>query len=665
MAPKAKPKAAPATATGSGSPAVSIEDLFTTLNRHIQEYKYSQAVKVADQVLSIAPSDEDAARCKVVALVKDEKFDEALRTIQEVSKKIAVDFSFLKAYCLYKQNKLDEALDLLKGQEETPETLVLEAQILYRLGKVDACVDNYQKLLKSKIESLEINVVAALVSAGKSSEVQGVLDSMRVKATSSHDLAYNVACSMIERGQYKDAEQLLLSAQRIAQEALVEDNYEADEIEIELAPINVQVAYVQQILGNTEEALASYANILKRNLGDDELTPAVAINNLIALKGPKDVSDGLRKLDRLSEKVDGQQSFKINHTLDLRLSTKQREAVYTNRVLLLLHSHKLDQARELVDTLSGMFPSSVTPVLLQAAVHVRENKAGKAEEILGQFAKKFPEKSRVVLLARAQIAAAAGHPQIAAESLAKIDDIQHMPATVATIVSLKERAGDIDGAEAVFDAAIKWWSNSMTEDHKLDSITQEAAAFKLKHGRRDEAARLYENLFKSCGSRGALVGLIQTAAYTDVEKAELYEKKLKAVPNLKAIDIDALEKTTGAKPEGSGLNLGSNEPSEPKSKEKAKKKRKRKPRYPKGFDPANPGPPPDPERWLPRKERSSYRPKRKDKRAAQVRGSQGAVVKEAGSNVSKSNQTSSSKGSSHNTEQPKASSKSSRKKSRN
>lgn len=315
-----------------------------------------------------------------------------------------------------------------------------------------------------------------------------------------------------------------------------------------------------------------------------------------------------------------------------------------------------------------MFPSSIIPVILQAAVHVRENKAGKAEEILGQFAEKFPEKSKVILLARAQVAAAAGHHQVAAESLAKIADIQHMPATIATIVSLKERAGDIDGAEAIFDAAIKWWSNAMTEDNKLDIVMQEAASFKLKHGRKEEAARLYEDLFKSCGSRGALVGLIQTAAHTDVEKAEAYEKQLKPVPNLKAIDIDGLEKTSGAKPADGSLNLGNNEPNEPKSKEKTKKKRKRKPRYPKGFDAANPGPPPDPERWLPKKERSSYRPKRKDKRAAQIRGSQGAVVKEAASNaISKSNQTSSSKGSSQNAnaEPSKPTSKSSRKKSRN
>lgn len=37
------------------------------------------------------------------------------------------------------------------------------------------------------------------------------------------------------------------------------------------------------------------------------------------------------------------------------------------------------------------------------------------------------------------------------------------------------------------------------------------------------------------------------------------------------------------------------------------KKKKRKTRYPKGFDPKNPGPEPDPERWLPKWQRSRYK----------------------------------------------------------
>ncbi|KDP26748.1 hypothetical protein JCGZ_17906 [Jatropha curcas] len=664
MAPKPKDKGKPLPSPSQPPPA--IEDLFTTLNKHIQRSDYEQAVKVSDQVLSISPADEDAIRCKVVALIKADSIDDALSTIQ-AAQRVPIDFSFVKAYCLYRQNKLNEALESLKGQERNTETMLLESQILFRMGKMDACVDIYQKLQKSKIDSLEINLVAGLILGGRSSEVQGLMEAQRIKASSSFELAYNTACSLIERNKYKDAEQLLLTARRIGQETLMDDNLAEDDIEIELAPIAVQLAYVQQLLGRSQEAMEAYTDIINRNLAD-ESSFAVAINNLVSLKGTRDVSDNLRKLDRLKEK--DAQGFQLARGLE-KLSPKQRETIYANRVLLLLHANKMDQAREIVAALTDMFADSVIPVLLQSAVLIKENKAARAEEILAQFAEKFPDKSKLVLLARAQVAAAAGHPQVAADSLAKIPDIQHMPATVATIVALKERAGDIDGASSVLDSAIKWWSNAMVEDNKLYLIMQEAASFKIRHGREEDAAHLYEQLVKSHGSIEALAGLVRTVARVNVDKAEAYEKQLKPLPGLKGIDVDSLEKTSGAK-HVEGSHVLAAEVHEEGKKEKPKKKRKRKPRYPKGFDPANPGPPPDPERWLPKRERSSYRPKRKDKRAAQVRGSQGAVVREkhdAGATAtnsstsnSKASQATTSKGT---TEQSKPSSKSSRKKSRN
>ncbi|KAL1328552.1 hypothetical protein HN51_038383 [Arachis hypogaea] len=664
MAPKAKPVVAAA----ASQPPPPLEDLFTALDRHINSFSFDNAVKLADQILAVAPADEDALRCKVVALIKDDRLDLALSAIRS-SRIHLPDFDFLKAYCLYRQNKLNEALESLKTQERTTETMLLEAQILYRLGKMDACLDIYQKLQNSKIDNLEINCVASLVMGGRSSEVQGLLDSLRVKATSSFELAYNTACSLIERKKYTDAEQLLLSGRRIGQEVLMEDNLPDDEIESELAPLAVQLAYVQQLLGCKQDAIEAYIDIIKRDMAD-ESSIAVAVNNLVSLRGPKDVSDSLRKLDRLKDKE--AQNFRLASELDLKLPAKEKEAIYANRVLLLLHANKMDQGRELVSRLPDMFPESVIPILLQAAVLVRENKAGKAEELLAQFAGKYPEKSKVVHLARAQVAAAAGHPHIAADSVAKISDIQHMPATVATLVSLKERAGDIEGAAAVLDSAIKWWSNAMTEDNKLNIIMQEAASFKIRHGKEDDAAKLYEELVKSQGGIEALVGLVTTVARTDVDKAELYEKQLKALPGLKGIDVDSLERTSGVKQVDGPAHVGVTESHEEgKNKTKAKKKRKRKPRYPKGFDPANPGPPPDPERWLPRRERSTYRPKRKDKKAAQVRGAQGAVVREkqdvgTSSNNSnpKSNLAAASKGSSGACQQSKPSSKS-RKKSRN
>jgi len=63
--------------------------------------------------------------------------------------------------------------------------------------------------------------------------------------------------------------------------------------------------------------------------------------------------------------------------------------------------------------------------------------------------------------------------------------------------------------------------------------------------------------------------------------------------------------------------------------EQKKTKRKRKPCYPKGYDPSKPNgglPPPDPERWLPKWQRSDAKKKQKRRRDRQVRGSGCALV---------------------------------------
>lgn len=97
-----------------------------------------------------------------------------------------------------------------------------------------------------------------------------------------------------------------------------------------------------QLFGRTQEANEAYTGIIHRNLAD-EPSLAVAVNNLISLKGSKDVNDSLRKLDRLREK--DAQSVQLSRTVDLKLLRKQKEAMYTNWLLLLLHANKMNQVR--------------------------------------------------------------------------------------------------------------------------------------------------------------------------------------------------------------------------------------------------------------------------------------------------------------------------------
>ncbi|KAK8510950.1 hypothetical protein V6N12_036863 [Hibiscus sabdariffa] len=74
----------------------------------------------------------------------------------------------------------------------------------------------------------------------------------------------------------KDAKQLLLTARRIGLETLVEESLANDDIENEFASIVIQLAFFHHLI--------------------------VAVNNLIVVKCPKDISDSLRKPDQLKEK---------------------------------------------------------------------------------------------------------------------------------------------------------------------------------------------------------------------------------------------------------------------------------------------------------------------------------------------------------------------------
>lgn len=298
------------------------------------------------------------------------------------------------------------------------------------------------------------------------------------------------------------------------------------------------------------------------------------------------------------------------------------------------------QARDLLPSLSDSFPDSEMPPILGASLALKEGKLARAEDALEQFASQHPSNSAPAYLVRAQVSISSGNFARAAESLEKVAELQHRPGMVATLVALRERAGDVDGAETTLDAAVNWWDNHLAEDRTtLEELIQEAAAFKLKHNKLEAAAQLFQRLTKSASPAvraEALNGLVRSTALSDPTKAELYEKELPPLPGLRNIDVEALERAAPTSKRVRGTDEEVKAGEEKADKIKPKKKRKRKPLYPKNFDPANPGPPPDPERWLPKRERSSFRPKKKDKRAQhqQIRGAQGSISRDKGGDAS-------------------------------
>ena len=370
---------------------------------------------------------------------------------------------------------------------------------------------------------------------------------------------------------------------------------------------------------------------------------------------------------------------------DFTLSARQKSAIQLNRALVLFHGKQYDKCRDLLATLTKEFPTNVQMALAQAAVLARDKARLKdAEEVLRDWlrandATASPDAIQSVYLGLAHLALMRGDVSAAIRELttlaakSKSAGLQHKPALVATLVALYERNNDLEGAHAAIQAAIKHWSATSKKDpaaaRLLQQVLSSAGAFYNRHGRESDAAQLLELLAaetqsgSSATSRAESVARLVLAYATEPAKQQAYIEQLPALPVPASLDVKQLESvpapevakrrkadkgaasaasakkaedTDGGDSEGEdgeGDDKGALSASLAKAaarkaaKEKSKAKAKKKPptRYPKGFDPANPGPMPDPERWLPRWERSNQKKFNKRRAGNAIRGAQGST----------------------------------------
>jgi len=193
----------------------------------------------------------------------------------------------------------------------------------------------------------------------------------------------------------------------------------------------------------------------------------------------------------------------------------------------------------------------------------------------------------------------------------------------------------------------------------LSLLLEQSAEYCSQHHRYAEATEFLRQLVnvdsisKNNSTHGSasdnrtilgLCKLIQATAHLSASEAAEQSKSLPPL-NLSGIDVMALESTPAPelarkKRATTTVAVGSSEKEKEKVKTKTKKKKKRSKRLPKNFDPTNPGPLPDPERWLPKWERSTFKKNKKGGKGggnaaterSELRGAQGSSNAEAAKN---------------------------------
>ena len=599
--------------------------LFLQLQLAGEDGDHEKGLKISEKILSISPGDPDALHCKLVCLTHLSKFQEANKLIDSFNKKSEKpQFLFEKAYCLYRLEKYAESQKLLarlpKSEVRVQE---LQAQILYRLEQYSEAKSVYADLVKECSDGFtserEANFAAAQSYSVDHLDGGSQLESL---PSDTMEQSFNAACCYLAVGRPRDAERALETAEQQCRESLLEEGYTDEEIESEMSVVRVQVGYALQLQDRNKEAMLVYNAILKQK-PDDVSQLVLTSNNVIVLNKDRDIFDSKKKAKILA-----------NEGTSKKLTSFQKLLVLFNRCLFALQTNQLDQCRELVGKLESTKPSHDLTILAKVALLNRERKVSSCIECLDSHLRSNQKSNVVLYTTLAQLYLSQGHQDKVCAVLRLIPSLPRYLGVVSVLVSLYNSSGDVDNAVCVLDEAVVFWTKqeqSESNQTVVRSLMMESAKFKLQNCGPQSAAIVLEKLHTQYPSDLKVIAML-ISAYSryDAKKAEELSCSLAEFKVSQPVDVDALEQMPS-------FRHSRRQQQKPDVKEqvstdkkqplvKAKKKKKRKPRLPKNYDPAVA---PDPERWLPLRERSYYRKGRKMGYSATARGTQGTSAASA------------------------------------
>uniref|UniRef100_A0AAQ5Y0J9 Signal recognition particle subunit SRP72 n=1 Tax=Amphiprion ocellaris TaxID=80972 RepID=A0AAQ5Y0J9_AMPOC len=494
----------------------SVASLWTEVNRCGQNGDFTRALKALTKILHENRDDVTALHCKIVCLIQNGSFKEALNVMNMHAKVL--------------------------GSE-------------HLLERYDECKSVYTDLIRNSQDEYEEERktnLAAVVATMSQWEKAPMEDLGLPEST--YELCYNTACALIGQGQLTEALNKLRQAEELCRVSLADDSDVTEEdIDSELAIIHSQMAYIMQLQGRTDE---------------------VALRQIYA------------------------------EGVEYKLAKKQLQAIDFNKALLAMYTNQADQCRKLSSSLQSQNPGHPRPVLIQVAQLCREKQHSRAIELLQQFSDQNPESASGIKLTMAQLY------------------------LISALVTMYSHEEDIDSAIDVFKQAIEHYQSEQPGSAAHLALVREAANFKLKYGRKKEAISDLEQLWKqNTNDVHTLAQLISAYSLVDTDKAKSLSKHLPSADTMSFnVDVDELENSHGATyvRKKAAKVVGESLPKEQGQDEIKKKKKKKKGKLPKNYDPKAT---PDPERWLPMRERSYYRGKKKGKKKEQIgKGTQGATA---------------------------------------
>ena len=581
-----------------------ITKAYKDLNEYIEKADHSQALAICNKILVENPSEKEAIKSKIIALINLGKSEEAISFI--VEKKCENDNIFEYAYALYDTKKYKDSIEIInKGEKNEIQTILL-AQNYYKLSDYDKAYEIYKNLVEGKIKNEEMekesdlftNFLASFIMTENKKD-QEFFDSLK-KYLSSWESYYNYCKNYIRK---KDIVNSFKIIKRIKEEyPKLEDEFnELKDLVLNLYNIlNLFEGFdlnKYSIVNKKFESFFKNCEKNKKNKDYIKIMPYFYVNYLNYKKDRDTINEIIKKLD----------SFLKNE--EINLSKEEEKIILKNKINFLIRANKLKEADELLNQEFKEDPefNMYHGLILYKSEKEKEKGIKKVkEEIKIQNPKDDLFILQLMLTSLTSKSIEDFHKNVI-EFIKKYKQFCINEYFITFFIGLynskKSQKCLLEFIEE-FNNMDELVKNIKDKDALRNIILLFGESYD-KSNNYEKSMKIYEYYINNInkGDKEIKYLMIQALAHIDIEKADLIRRQIdeteidlsnENINNLLSELFDKFKK--GEKQD---------------KQEKQKKKRKRKIRYPKNFDPKHPGPMPDPERWLPKMQKKKYKAKNK------------------------------------------------------
>ncbi|KAK6543839.1 Signal recognition particle core component [Orbilia ellipsospora] len=569
-------------------------------------------------------SDPQTLKTRVVALIKLERYDEAIKSIEQAGGSASTGLGFEHAYCLYKQGNLEGALAIsaegLPTERRQRALKHLHAQAQYRAENFQSAIELYEELSKlpplveNEDNDLRVNLGASeaqLSFTGK--------DALRPKRRATaedlqqYESAFNAACISVARGDLSAGLMLLRTAKKLCSSM---EGVTEEDLKTELAPLIAQEIYVLIKLGKLKEAVELYksSDILETS---DEAVKLIASANCYVTSQTPNPHVGLRVYETLQKQPQGTQ----------KPFTFQSDIFEQNKTILTLQAGKEKSALLSAQALKKQNPNDYTISSVVASIELQATDSTAAKSVAKTLkesaSRKLGSTDIGIVFLNVQnylkennVTSAVAIVETLLKELESSPEKRYMPGLVGVVAGLYTLQGRKAKVKAELESASTYWRSTTNPDPAVLLATGTAELSSPNLQDRTTAASIFESLVANNPTP------LSNAGYVASHPAEDMPSKVAQLTPIATLLKDT--KVSSLLESGVAAPPTKKRPLESAPKTQVKTRKKRKIRLPKGG--IDPNKKPDPERWLPLRDRSSYKPKgKKDKRKAKDL-TQGGVV---------------------------------------